>query len=105
MVYRIGQIRFDANNKPQGNENIFKDILKEQKIIVQLGIQAPPKTKFVINNFVDSYVTDIEIGTTGIFELDLRGANTGITNLVFRYIEEGSNEEPWTIQVDYLYED
>lgn len=104
MAYRIGQMRFDADNKPNKNENIFQGTLS-QKVIVQLGIQAPPKTKFIINNFVDSYVTDIEIGTTGIFELDLRGANTGITNLVFRYIEEGSDEEPWTIQVDYLYED
>jgi hypothetical protein len=34
MVYRIGQMRFDANNKPQGNENIFQGILKEQKMIV-----------------------------------------------------------------------
>jgi hypothetical protein len=45
--------------------------------VTQLGIQASPGTIFTLNNG-----TDIQIGKTGIYELDLEGL-TYLTNLVF----------------------
>lgn len=46
--------------------------------IAQLGVQAPPGTKFYINNSSSPVI----IGFTGLFEIDLTGGGS-ITNLHF----------------------
>lgn len=107
MIYKIGQIKYNKDNEPSPGENVFQGFA-EGASIVQLGIQAPPGTRFLINNVSDTIVSDIEIGVTGIFELDLKNANTAITQLSFTSIKKPVSEEgnilPWDILVDYLYE-
>ena len=66
--------------------------------IVQLGIQAPPGSHFRINGENTDSNGDIEIGTTGMFELDLKDTNTYITSITVT-ATVGSQ-----IIVDILYE-
>jgi hypothetical protein len=82
MVYKIGQIHFNNYNEPTLGNNIISRI-SNNAAVVQLGIQAPPGTIVLINNVDDSYISDIEIGVTGIFELDLRNSNTVINWVSF----------------------
>lgn len=74
MSRKIMQFRYYGENNdknyPKGlsqkalcNKNIFKDY----GIVKQLGIQTLPGTKFRINTDKDY----IQIGSTGIYELDL----------------------------------
>ena len=66
--------------------------------IVQLGIQAPSGSHFIINGENTDSNGDIEIGITGIFELDLKDTNTYITSVAVT-APVGSQ-----IIVDILYE-
>ena len=105
MTYRIGQIRFEEGKEPNIGDNVISQISQNNAAIVQLGIQAPPGTIFLLNNVDDTFVSDIEVGITGIFELDLRDANTAITWLSFQKINKPIDKnEPWNIQIDYLIE-
>lgn len=90
MANRIMQFRYygdkSSNNQTSNNQpsdinasklasgNIFSGYLP----IIQLGIQTLPGTKFYLNN--SSY--PVVIGSTGIYELDLKGL-TQITELHF----------------------
>ena len=107
MTYKIGQIHFEEGKEPTLGNNIISQI-SQNVAIVQLGIQAPPGTIFLLNNVDNTSESDIEIGITGIFELDLRDANTAITWLSFekinKPIDEEGNIKPWNIQIDYLIE-
>ena len=88
MANKIRQYRF-YNNKNGANKNypstisinnVTTDVTYDYYTngtvfennfpILQLGIQAPPGTKFKINNGDGDWII---IGTTGIFELDLEG--------------------------------
>lgn len=64
MKYTVGQIIITANEITLTQA---KEIIPSTPI-VQLGIQAPSGTIFTLNNG-----GPIEIGTYGIYELDLRG--------------------------------
>ena len=80
MAKHIMQFRYyndeqDNNNQPEdlkakdlerGENNIFSKYTP----ITQLGIQALPGTRFILNENIEGPVI---IGSTGIYELDLEG--------------------------------
>lgn len=85
MAKNIAQFRFygqgDIKNYPNGLSvsNLTQGTCFNGYMpIKQLGIQAPPGTKFYLNN--SKY--PIIVGTTGIYELDL-DANVEINSLKF----------------------
>lgn len=87
-----------------GGVNIFNGLS-----VVQLGIQAPPATLFSINGVLTQANSGIEIGATGIFELDLKDSNTYITSLYIQLPEEyidGNNvvKKDFDVIIDILYE-
>ena len=117
MANKVKQFRFynnaeagkgDAsNNSPKTAEMIgFIDgtIFADCFPISQLGIQALPGTRFLLNNAPE---TDyILIGQTGIFELDLNN-QTEITNIKFdaasmKKINDLTNA---VLIVDLIYDD
>lgn len=93
MSYTIKQKIFTSTNLPILNDNVFLN----GESIIQLGIQAPPKTRFYLNLDNQSYSEDIEIGKTGIFEIDLKDTDTVITWLSFSNIIKDKE-----IIIDYL---
>lgn len=77
--------------------------------VIQLGIQAPPGTMFTINAGNSDIANKIEIGDTGIFELDFKESNTYITTLylsVPAYLINNQNKatKNFDVIVDILYE-
>lgn len=119
MANKIRQYRF-YNNKNGANKNYPSTIMvntvntdvtldhytngtvfESNFPILQLGIQAPPGTKFRINNG-----DDIIIGTTGIFELDLEG-KTEITSLMFDAVSMAfiNANDNLSLIVDTIYDD
>lgn len=89
MARAIKQFRYYGKDNPKNqpssekNSNSFENgtiFFKDAGLIsiVQLGIQTLPGTKFYINDAVDPII----IGSTGIYELDLKGL-TDITSLSF----------------------
>ena len=87
MAKQVHQIIIDKSS----NE---KNVIEGYNPVVKLGIQGPSGTTFQINNG-----SIIEIGTYGIYELDLIGLGGQIKSLVFTNIgDEGS------IIVDIVYE-
>lgn len=91
----------------KGTEDIFfKD---EYRKVIQLGIQAPSGTVFTINASGANTSSQIEIGDTGIFELDFKESNTYITTLhlaVPSYLINDRQQatENFDVIVDILYE-
>ena len=76
------------------NKSSDENVIKEYNPVVKLGIQGPSGTSFTINNG-----SPIQIGTYGIYELDLIGLGGQIKSLVFTSIgDEGS------VIVDIVYE-
>ena len=121
MANKIRQYRF-YNNKNGANKNypssitinnITTDVTYDYYTngtvfennfpILQLGIQAPPGTKFKINNGDGDWII---IGTTGIFELDLEG-KTEITSLVFDPVSMAfiNANDNLSLIVDTIYDD
>ena len=119
MANKIRQYRF-YNNKNGANKNYPANIMinavktdvtfdhytngtvfESNFPILQLGIQAPPGTKFRINNG-----DDIIVGTTGIFELDLEG-KTEITSLIFDAVSMAfiNANDNLSLIVDTIYDD
>lgn len=77
--------------------------------VIQLGIQAPPGTMFTINAGNSDIANKIEIGETGIFELDFKESNTYITTLylsVPAYLINDQNKatKNFDVIIDILYE-
>lgn len=87
MAKQVHQIIID---KSFSNENI----IKEYNPVVKLGIQGPSGTSFTINNG-----SKIQIGTYGIYELDLIGLGGQIKSLVFTDIGDAGS-----VIVDIVYE-
>lgn len=90
----------------KGIDNIFKG---EYNTVIQLGIQAPSGTTFTINAGGVNTSSQIEIGDTGIFELDFKENNTYITTLhlaVPPYLINDNQQatENFDVIVDILYE-
>ena len=119
MANKIRQYRF-YNNKNGANKNYPSSItinnattdvtydyytngtvFENNFPILQLGIQAPPGTRFRINN--GDYII---IGTTGIFELDLEG-KTEITSLDFDPISMAfiNANDNLSLIIDTIYDD
>lgn len=113
MARKFKQLRFynsgsNGQNEPgdiSGSELINAwssgNIVSSYLPIVQLGITAPPGTKFYINGG-----TSIVMGYTGLFELDLTGTSGTIDSLRF---DIGSlnlidNNNAAQIYVDLVYE-
>lgn len=90
----------------KGVEDIFKD---GYHTVIQLGIQAPSGTVFTINAGGANTSSQIEIGDTGIFELDFKESNTYITTLhlsVPPYLINDRQQatDNFDVIVDILYE-
>lgn len=112
MAKRVRQIRYYGNadplNYPEGlthfgmvSGEAFNPTNAIGVIITQLGIQAPPGTKFTINGSSQPII----IGATGIYELNVEGL-TSINSISFngdslRNVE--LNPSSYII-VDYIYE-
>lgn len=93
-------------NLIKGVQNIFGG---EFNTVIQLGIQAPSGTTFTINAEGINTSSIIEIGDTGIFELDFKESNTYITTLYLTapsYLidSKGKATDNFDIIVDILYE-
>lgn len=82
MAKRIMQFRYydkdNVNNQPENisisNLSSFTNsIFDGYNTITQLGIQALPGTRFILNNNDDG---PIVIGSTGIYELELEGISS-----------------------------
>lgn len=92
MATRITQFRYYAednkNNFPSKNtwaSYCTQETFKKYTPIMQLGIQTLPGTKFYLN----SAITPIIVGSTGVFELDVTNTTASITGL---RIDQGSME-------------
>lgn len=114
MPRQVGQIRYYGVKQGQSGKgkNNFPETITASMLssgaafkkvvpIIQLGIQAPPGTKF----FVNGTTHPIIIGATGIYELNVEGMST-IQNLQFdlsslNLINENPNAY---LLIDYLYE-
>lgn len=104
-MYKIGQFRYSSGKTPAPiNTNVFS-VQGAQSAqvypVLQVGIQAPAGTLILLNGLDSTANSDIEIGYTGIFELDLKNANTYITWLSIKSIP---NPENYDIIIDFLYE-
>ena len=66
--------------------------------IVQLGVQALPGTRLLINNSS----TPIIIGATGIYELDIDGLSS-ISSLKFQRSQLENMPDSSSIIIDYVY--
>ena len=101
MIKKVYQFVYDKSNP--NNDFINGHLLDKYYPVTQLGIQTAPGVKFSINNG-----GLIEIGTTGIYELDLQGGLGQISSLNFdsNSIENflKTNENYNTILVDIIYE-
>ena len=84
---KVKQFRYYSDGNPQNYPNdislknlVSGSIFTQNKIypIVQLSIYSLPGTKFYLNNSIYPVV----IGSTGIYELDLKGV-TQITEIHF----------------------
>ncbi len=106
MARLVKQFRFygadNAKNYPEvctyqalAAGNIFKNYSP----VTQLGIQADPGFKFYLNNSDDP----IQVGDTGIYELDLEGLGTisriRVSKNTLDSITEGN-----PIMIDIIYE-
>ena len=84
MASKITQLRYYAegneNNQPRDNTwaaYCTQETFKKYSPITQLGIQTLPGTRFYIN----SGITPIIIGASGVFELDVTNTSATITGL------------------------
>lgn len=110
MARTIKQFRYYGENNSKNQPSaanpggyISGKVFKENGLIsiVQLGIQALPGTQFYINNAIEPII----IGSTGIYELDLRGL-TEITDLSFstETMNKIDNSGGAYLIVDAIYE-
>ncbi len=76
------------------------EVFIDKMPIYQLGIQAPPGTKFFLNESLDPVI----IGATGIYELDLREKST-ISVLKFAPESVNRIKEMLSIGTGYLIVD
>lgn len=102
MATRMVQFRYyaenNANNFPVENSwasYCTQETFKKYSPILQLGIQTLPGTRFYIN----SGITPIIIGATGIFELDVTNTSASITSL---RIDQASMEQIKKLENGYL---
>lgn len=113
MARKVQQIRYygdtksdNDKNQPEGltgNRLRSGSVFNQYTPMKQIGIQTMPGVKFYLNNSTDP----IEIGSTGIYELNVENL-TEITALSFDATSINMiNETPSTsyIIVDILYED
>lgn len=104
MAKKVSQVRYFGPNAKNGQNNVDATALVNGSAfsypIVQLGVQALPGTRLLINNSE----TPLTIGATGIYELDIDGLAT-ITSLMFaaNSIPTASNPDAYII-VDYVYD-
>ena len=84
MAVRMAQFRYygekHPNNQPLDNSwatYCTQETFRKYSPITQLGIQTLPGTRFYIN----SGITPIIIGATGVFELDTTNTSATITGL------------------------
>lgn len=106
MGYKFAQVRYNQPNSSMNtsganhNGMVTGSTFQNYNSIVQLGIQAPPGTKFYLNNSGKALI----VGFSGIFQLDLR--NTGTIDSIrfdgvsLNFVE--SNPSAYII-VDMLY--
>lgn len=109
MAKRVGQIRWFGNDSNQNYpSNVTLESLRQGSIfprsypIVQLGIQTLPGTKIYLN----SSVTPIIIGSTGIYELNVDGlAEIYTVQFDASSLSVIENNSSAYIIVDYIYEE
>lgn len=111
MAKRVGQVRWFSDEQVERNypEDVTLASLQSGSIfsrktqnIVQIGIQAPPGTKFYLN----ASPNPIMVGATGIYELNIDGLSS-IDMISFEresLVNINNNAAAYLI-VDYLYEE
>ena len=113
-MYKIHQFNWHYRIADQVDNIVLgqQDILQNYNTVLQLGIQAPPGTIFTINAGNNTSIgSAIEIGDTGIYELDLKDSLTYITTLALMvpsYLYATSTKqalEAFDVIVDILYEE
>lgn len=93
MSKKIAQAIVTKKDLNEGPMVVFEDIT-----VTALGIQAPPETKFSINN--DS---EMETGLFGIYELDLDNLGGIVSSLKIISMPVSANSDTRVI-IDYVYE-
>lgn len=109
MAKQVKQFRYyNEGNASKNTDGITKNDLVSANIffnypeITQLGIQTLPGVEFYLNNSIYS----IQIGNTGIYELDVKGI-TSITNIHFdaESISMIDKSPTGYLIIDIIYED
>lgn len=109
MANKVKQFRYynegNENNSPVNGtmtDFITGDVFNAVTPILQLGVQTIPGAKVVFNEATDYVI----IGSTGIFELDLKG-QTFISRLQFQKetMELIRDNDSAFLIVDVIYED
>ena len=102
MASRITQLRYYAEGNPNNQPSVFswpnyctQESFKKYSPINQLGIQTLPGTRI----FINSSLTPIIIGSTGIFELDVSNTSATISGL---RVEQASMEQIRDLENGYL---
>lgn len=103
MAKKVSQVRYFGENMPANTHSLNSlatgDAFKYP--IVQLGVQALPGTRILINNSE----TPLVIGATGIYELNIDGLAT-ITSLM---VAKNSLQQIGTYKsnliIDYIYDE
>lgn len=76
MGYKFAQVRYNQSNSSMSNTTAAAMIsglaFTNYTQIVQLGIQAPPGTKFYLEDSTNALM----VGASGVFQLDLRETST-----------------------------
>ena len=108
MVQGFKQVVFCSENSAMNTSNITKEDLISGAAFStlttgpfsQLGVQAPPGTKFYINGGVDPVI----VGFSGFFDIDL-GDGGSILSLKFdrESIDKISNNDSAILIVDMAY--
>lgn len=102
MAKKVSQVRYFGGGNANGNTNATQ-LMNGSAFkypIVQLGVQALPGTRLLINNSE----TPLTIGATGIYELNIDGLAT-ITSLMFASASVKNLPATASIIVDYIYDE
>lgn len=104
MAYRFAQVRYNQDGSDMSNtiasDMVSGAVFENYQSIVQLGIQAPPGTKFYLGGNDNALI----VGSSGVFQLNLKDKTT-FTGIKFDktsidFVQENNSSY---IIIDILY--
>ena len=109
MAKQLKQYRY------YGNDNLLTEIplgsiqdgnfIINNLMIVSLGIQSYPGMKFYVNQNASNLTNSIEIGATGIYEIDLNNEMPPISSIIITNdeLEKINNDNNKFFIIDIIY--